>query len=53
MKNSPMPDEINYQIENLDNNEGENIMVNINKATQTELETIPGIGPSTALKILD
>lgn len=23
MKNSPMPDEINYQIENLDNNEGE------------------------------
>lgn len=27
--------------------------ININKATQTELEMIPGVGPSTALKILD
>ena len=27
--------------------------VNINKATQTELETLPGIGPSTALKIIN
>ena len=27
--------------------------VNINKASQVELETIPGIGPSTALKIID
>lgn len=27
-------------------------LVNINKATQTELETLPGIGPSTALKII-
>ena len=27
--------------------------VNINTATQTELETIPGVGPSTALKIID
>ena len=26
--------------------------VNINKASQTELETIPGVGPSTALKII-
>lgn len=26
--------------------------VNINTATQTELETIPGVGPSTALKII-
>jgi len=30
-----------------------NTKININKATQTELETIPGVGPSTALKILD
>ncbi len=27
--------------------------VNINQATQTELETLSGIGPSTALKIMD
>lgn len=26
--------------------------ININKATQAELETIPGVGPSTALKII-
>ena len=27
-------------------------LININEATQTELETLPGIGPSTALKII-
>lgn len=27
--------------------------ININKATQTEIETLPGIGPSTALKIIN
>ena len=27
--------------------------VNINSATQTELESLPGIGPSTALKIIN
>ena len=28
-------------------------IVNINKATQTDLEQLPGIGPSTALKIIE
>lgn len=30
-----------------------NPIINLNTATQTELETIPGIGPSLALKIID
>ena len=30
-----------------------NQKININKASQTELETIPGIGPSLALKIIN
>jgi len=29
-----------------------NALININNATQTELESLPGIGPSTALKII-
>lgn len=33
--------------------EGESNMVNINTATQTELEGLSGIGPSTALKIIN
>ena len=38
----------------VDGNTGENRgLVNINKATQTELETLTGIGPSTALKIIE
>ena len=32
--------------------EVKNSLININKATQTELETLPGIGPSIALKII-
>lgn len=28
-------------------------IININKASQTELETLPGIGPSTALQIIN
>lgn len=28
-------------------------LININTATQTELETLTGIGPSTALKIIN
>lgn len=35
------------------NNSSSPSKININKATQTELETIPGIGPSTALKIIN
>lgn len=38
----------NYSPNSVKNNK-----ININKATQTELETIPGVGPSTALKIID
>lgn len=32
--------------------EVENSKININTATQVELETIPGVGPSTATKII-
>lgn len=39
---------INYSSSSLKNNK-----ININKASQTELETIPGVGPSTALKIIN
>ena len=34
-------------------NSNKSAKVNINTATQTELETLPGIGASTAIKIID
>lgn len=37
----------------LENNIEKNSKVNINKASQTELETLSGVGPSTALKIIN
>lgn len=44
-----------YLVENIpqSNTKSEKGIVNINKATQTELETLPGIGPSIALKIIN
>lgn len=48
---------INEDINEVNNNEIDlfeyNELVNINNATQTELETLPGIGPSTASKIIE
>lgn len=44
----------NIIIDERENNQKEDkIMININKATQTELEELQGIGPSTALKIIE
>ena len=37
---------------NYEESKVESIMVNINSCTQTELETLPGIGPSIALRII-
>lgn len=51
---------INDKTEDINNDETINLntetkdnIVNINTATQTELETLPGIGPSLAIKILN
>ena len=41
---------VNY---NSSDNTNSSNKININKASQAELETIPGIGPSTALKIIN
>lgn len=44
---------INKKEENQIANYNKESKVNINTSTQTELETLPGIGTSTALKIID
>ena len=43
----------NNSISSLNYKEGDELMVNLNKATQTELEELPGIGVATALKIIN
>ena len=37
----------------IEENKSKEEKININKAAQTEIETLPGIGPSTALKIIN
>ena len=41
------------QFEEKDNENNQTEKININTASQTELETLPGIGPSTSLKIIN
>ena len=36
----------------IEGNKSKEEKININKAAQTEIETLPGIGPSTAIKII-
>lgn len=43
----------NSSISSLNFDKGDELMVNLNKATQTELEQLPGIGAATALKIIN
>lgn len=40
-------DNIEYEIDT------NNLVININKAREEELEKLPGVGPATALKIID
>lgn len=43
----------NVIVDSKNTSKGENIKVNINTATQSELETLSGIGPSIASKIIE
>lgn len=52
-KNNPTNNESNSNAYITSESKKENNVVNINTATQTELETLPGIGPSLALKIIN
>ena len=44
---------IESNTQNANSENSSNSKININKATQTELDSLPGIGPSTAMKIIE